>query len=292
MSNILTSTISGSDCLSVSFSTINTNFNNLDTTICTASTNFINLNITPTKGDSGTNVYGVPGLITAYAGYHIPSNWVACDGTELDIASNTSLYNVIGNTFGIASTNLNFVLPNLQSTGTTPTIPEGDTNISYGAYNTSTIGPTAQLTISSNTPDYFGTTTPWPSGYYRVRYETGGYNLGTTSNWTGYIGYSCNLVYSNSNVPASGVYIGTYNKDITQSYTQLISSGQNYFGPNQPYYYDFYHTGGPIYIYLYDDKYTDNTIGNADGTNTGTPVYSLYSVVSTLAVNYIISTSN
>jgi hypothetical protein len=293
MSNVLTSNINGSDCLSLSLCSINLNFNNIDTTICAASSTFHSLNLTTTKGIVGNSVYGIPGIITAYAGVHEPSYWKVCDGSELDRASYTALYNSIGDAFGTPSTNLKFKLPNLQSdTNNIPVVPRGGATISSGTISTLTNAPTAKLTITSNAPSYFGTTTTWPSGYYRVQYTTGGFNLGNSGNWTNIIGYACHLVYSNNSVPASGTYIGVYNTNITQTYTQLISGGQNYFGPNQPYHYDFFHTGGTICIYLYDSTYSDNTTGNAGGTNTGAPIYSLYSIIPTLAVNYIISTSN
>jgi microcystin-dependent protein len=288
MSRVLTSAISGIDCLILSLSTINTNFSNLDTTVCAASSTFKALNLTTIKGPVGDSVYGIPGIITAYAGVHIPNYWTACDGSELDRSSYPDLYDIVGDNFGSPSNSNKFVLPDLRSVNGL-TAPRGSTSISSGNYSTVTVAPTALLTITSSASSKFGTQTSYPSGFYRVQYVTGGYCLGSNSSWTGHIGYRCNLVHSNN---SHNVVIGVYDTTLTQSYDTLIINGQNYNGTGIPWYYDFLHTGGPIYIYLVDNSYNDNTTGNAAGYNPSTPVYSLYSVISTVALSYIISTNN
>jgi microcystin-dependent protein len=40
------------------------------------------------------------GQLKLFAGNFAPSGWVLCDGRELDIANNVTLYNLIGTTFG------------------------------------------------------------------------------------------------------------------------------------------------------------------------------------------------
>jgi microcystin-dependent protein len=420
MSRILTREISGTQCLSISLSTINTNFDNLDTTLCTTSSTFVGLNQTPVAGIKGDDALGIPGIITAYAGISIiPSNWTFCDGRELDKVSFPELYSVIGDRYGTASISTSFKVPNIQnsvnniklvgpgaagtvaydtwynvddyysaiasadgspgllgtitltfSTTTSQTsaytytasgggddtylewnqtnviasagypirkTPQtvysrpfqqtagtvfrftrsgspnqwyisstlrktvqtytnrtaiGNNTVSQigvsGTYTTG-VAPTARLTITSDTPSYFGTQTTYPSGYYRVQYVTGGYNLGSSSAWTNRVGYGCNLVHSNG---AADVYIGVYNSTISQSYDALIIDGQNFNGTGTPWYYDFFHTGGTLNIHLTGGGYTDNSLENGTGYNPSAPVYALYSALPTVALNYIISTKS
>ena len=294
MSRVLTSAISGSDCLSISLCAINTNFSNLDTTICSASSTYRALNLTTSKGITGTSVYGIPGLITAYAGIHIPNYWTACDGTELDRASYASLYNVIGNNFGSPSTNLKFVLPNLQTdTNDIATAPRGATSISSGAYTTSTVAPTARVLVTGPTGGTYGQIRPgpvtyfnnisnWPSGFYRVVYIDGAYSE-TSNNRT--LGTECNINYINSSNNAQIDPIGIYSGDV--GYSTAISNTQNYNGTGAPYYYDFYHYGGELSVNISDSVFSDNQVSPS-----GAPIWALYSVIPTLAVNYIISTNN
>jgi hypothetical protein len=203
MSRILTREISGTQCLSISLSTINTNFDNLDTTLCTTSSTFVGLNQTPVAGIKGDDALGIPGIITAYAGISIiPSNWTFCDGRELDKVSFPELYSVIGDRYGTASISTSFKVPNIQNRTAIGNNTVSQIGVS-GTYTTG-VAPTARLTITSDTPSYFGTQTTYPSGYYRVQYVTGGYNLGSSSAWTNRVGYGCNLVHSNG---AADVYI-------------------------------------------------------------------------------------
>lgn len=56
----------------------------------------------------------VTGEIKPYAGISVPSGWLECDGTEVLIADYPLLYAAIGGTWGAASDNNHFKLPNLK----------------------------------------------------------------------------------------------------------------------------------------------------------------------------------
>ena len=56
------------------------------------------------------------GMITLYSGAGIPDGWAICDGSSVPIAGGfQQLYNLIGTTYGTASSATWFVLPNLTS---------------------------------------------------------------------------------------------------------------------------------------------------------------------------------
>ena len=54
------------------------------------------------------------GEIKAYAGNTVPNGWLLCDGSEVLIESYPLLYAIIGGSWGTASDNEHFVLPNLN----------------------------------------------------------------------------------------------------------------------------------------------------------------------------------
>lgn len=54
------------------------------------------------------------GTILSYGGSDIPKGYLLCDGKEVNKVFYSDLYKVIGNTYGTATNNNNFVLPNLK----------------------------------------------------------------------------------------------------------------------------------------------------------------------------------
>jgi len=85
--------------------------------------------INRTSGDTGLKkisrvnlLNAVPrtpvGLISPYAGQTAPSGWLLCDGSEVDRAQYSALYDVIGDTYKASPTSGKFGLPDLR--GRTP----------------------------------------------------------------------------------------------------------------------------------------------------------------------------
>ena len=58
------------------------------------------LGIFPTQGGSQDPTTPFLGQIVSFAGNFVPGGWALCDGSTLQIAQNTALYNVIGTTYG------------------------------------------------------------------------------------------------------------------------------------------------------------------------------------------------
>ncbi len=54
------------------------------------------------------------GTVICFAGQLVPPGWVLCDGSEISKSEYSSLFSVIGNTYGMPVNSSNFVLPNLQ----------------------------------------------------------------------------------------------------------------------------------------------------------------------------------
>jgi microcystin-dependent protein len=89
------------------------------------------------------------GEIQLMAGNQVPSQWVLCDGTELEIQFNTVMYSLIGNTYGGNGTTT-FRLPNLMGcivcgAGDGPGLSPRKMGDQFGTY-------TAQLDPSSVPP--------------------------------------------------------------------------------------------------------------------------------------------
>lgn len=60
------------------------------------------------------------GVILPYGGATAPDGWLLCNGEEKDISAYQNLYDVIGNSFGTASLNTKFVLPDMRES-----VPKG-----------------------------------------------------------------------------------------------------------------------------------------------------------------------
>ena len=71
------------------------------------------------------------GTILAYGGATAPSGWFICDGTELTKTDYAELYAVIGDSFGTASVNTKFVLPDLREATTKGVGLTGKSNNHY-----------------------------------------------------------------------------------------------------------------------------------------------------------------
>jgi microcystin-dependent protein len=121
MGRVLTTEISGKQCMPSSLEKINTNFANLNTSICTTSSTFTNTEVLSVVGDKGRSYYGMPGIITAFAGIQQPDNWLICNGAEVSKSDYPELYSVIGDIYGTSSSSSTFKLPDLQ-TYTTDTV--------------------------------------------------------------------------------------------------------------------------------------------------------------------------
>jgi len=84
--------------------------------------NFAALDANGNLKDSGDNNssfvpagFGVPtGSLTAFAATTAPSGWVECDGRALNRSANSSLFDVIGTTFGNGDGSTTFNVPDLR----------------------------------------------------------------------------------------------------------------------------------------------------------------------------------
>jgi hypothetical protein len=182
----------------------------------------------------------------------------------------------------------------LIGTKIVPTTIRGSSTTSgnLSRYTTYTTAPTARVNITGtdgvvgtttyNTPKYFNSLTTYPSGNYRVQYVDGAWSQRLDE--LPFAG-GCYIAYKNSGNATQIDPIG--NKTIYTSYTNAISASRNYFGTNQPYCYDFFHNGGEIYVCAGDSIYSDNRAATE-----GAPLWSLYTVMSTAAFNFIISTKS
>lgn len=73
------------------------------------------------------------GTILAYGGATAPSGWMLCQGQELTKTDYAELYAVIGDSFGTASVNTKFVLPDLREATTKGVGLTGKSNNHYDA---------------------------------------------------------------------------------------------------------------------------------------------------------------
>lgn len=60
------------------------------------------------------SVINPAGIVQMYAGTVIPEGWLQCNGAQVAIEDYPQLYAAIGDTYGTAVTNGNFVLPDLE----------------------------------------------------------------------------------------------------------------------------------------------------------------------------------
>jgi microcystin-dependent protein len=99
------------------------------------------------------NVVTPTGMIICFAGELVPPGWVLCDGSEISKSEYSTLFSIIGNTYGTPVNSSNFILPNLQQK-----IPLGKSN----SNNLGDKGGNSEITLSTNqlpSHDHTGTTT-------------------------------------------------------------------------------------------------------------------------------------
>lgn len=101
------------------------------------------------------------GEIKMYAGLVIPNGWLLCDGSEILISDYPLLYSAIGDTWGVASDNDHFVLPNFVGR-----MPLGASDINTTEWITIT-GENEYSSFILDSPTYarWGTGTTW---YYKM----------------------------------------------------------------------------------------------------------------------------
>ena len=108
------------------------------------------------------------GTILAYGGATAPAGWFICDGTELTKTDYAELYAVIGDSFGTASVNTKFVLPDLRE-ATTKGVgenPNGEAHVKSGGL---ALGEYIDDRLQDHT--HIGTYNDYPNGVY---YATSG----------------------------------------------------------------------------------------------------------------------
>lgn len=124
---------------------------------------------------SSNNIIGIAntgvGTIIPYAGKteNIPSNTLVCDGRQVSKSSYSSLYKVIGDTYGTPTDTEHFVLPNLTNKfieGTNDTNDTGE-ELSAGIPNISGMLGTI---MCNNTDDVTGPFDKHEHGRYYTRY--------------------------------------------------------------------------------------------------------------------------
>jgi hypothetical protein len=130
---------------------------------------------------------------------------------------------------------------------------------------------TTKVDILQGKASYFGDGKSFPAGLYRMQYNTGAYTIWSDINdrWNS---FGLFTLY-----PAA-ILIGEGNWFPTPEVA--IDRGQNYYGAGVPYYLDFYHPGGQMYMIFNDDPYQDNR-----ESDRGAPVFDLYS--SDISINVL-----
>jgi len=96
-----------------------------------ASTTF---NVSPNAGDNGSSVLPI-GSIINFGGSTAPTSWLLCDGTAVSRNTYTSLFGVIGTTYGAGDGTAVFITSGVSSGGATTytlTMPSNNTNIAVG----------------------------------------------------------------------------------------------------------------------------------------------------------------
>jgi microcystin-dependent protein len=96
--------------------------------------------------ESGEPVGGVPaGSITAFAGSSAPSGYLLCDGSQLSRETYSSLFSVIGTTYGTGNGTTTFNIPNLKGR-----MPVGLDSSQTEFNSLGLIGGAKQHTLTSN----------------------------------------------------------------------------------------------------------------------------------------------
>ena len=66
-------------------------------------------------GQGGTGLTSLTGQIIMYGGTSAPSGWLACNGTAVSRTTYSTLFGIIGTTYGVGDSSTTFNLPNLVS---------------------------------------------------------------------------------------------------------------------------------------------------------------------------------
>jgi microcystin-dependent protein len=127
-------------------------------------------NISPNAGDNGSSVLPI-GSIINFGGSTAPTSWLLCDGTAVSRNTYTSLFGVIGTTYGAGdgavasitsgswSSNIyTIVMPsnNTNIAVGTPFIINGTGNAGFDGITWTAIAPTNATTITFNSPSQTG----------------------------------------------------------------------------------------------------------------------------------------
>jgi microcystin-dependent protein len=151
------------------------------------------------------NPYLPIGIVLPYATTNAPEGWLVCNGQEVSKITYSSLWNIIGTTFGVASNPNNFKLPDLRGrvivgdgtgiglsnrnigqtggaethTLTIDEIPSHNHTINDPGHNHTENISSGNLSIENDNPDVYGNQTSSFIG------NTGTSNTGITINNTG-----------------------------------------------------------------------------------------------------------
>jgi microcystin-dependent protein len=110
------------------------------------------------------------GSVICYAGQLAPSGWLFCDGSEVLKNNYSDLYNIIGNSYGVASDSEYFVLPNLKEK-----VPVGSSSVTN--FNLGNTGGNKTVTLSeSQIPSHTHTGTTNTSGTHNHTASDSGHN--------------------------------------------------------------------------------------------------------------------
>jgi microcystin-dependent protein len=158
------------------------------------------------------------GSVICYAGQITPDGWLLCDGTEVLKTEYSDLYEIIGNTYGVASDSNYFVLPNLKEK-----VPIGSSDVTN--FNLGNTGGNKTVTLNvSQLPSHTHTGTSESSGTHNHSASDSGHthtyadayfaeNLGHAG--SNNYGTSAGTDYDNNLIYRSGVVTNTGYANIT-----------------------------------------------------------------------------
>ena len=176
------------------------------------------------------------GSVISYAGQNAPEGWLLCDGSEVLKTEYSALYEIIGNTYGVASGSTYFVLPNLKEK--VPIGNSGLTNFSLGntgGNKTVTLnvnqlpshthtGTTDSSGTHNHTASDSGHTHTYSDAYFAENAgAAGATNFGTSAgtdtdnNYYYRPGAVTNTGYANISVANNGSHTHTFTTDSTGS---------------------------------------------------------------------------
>ena len=136
----------------------------LKTTGITINTGWIDL-----ATAAGTNAVLPTGTITTYGGSTAPSGWLVCDGSAISRASYSTLFGIIGTSYGSGDGSTTFNLPDLQGR-----VPAGYA-ASGGHTDVSTLGNNDGVALASRRPKHQHTVYDPTHGHTAAR-STGSVN--------------------------------------------------------------------------------------------------------------------